>query len=658
MDNDHLSRQIDLYLQWRQHIMRLVTRYRAWINDCGLTSEDSEERLNDALDILRRDEIKLAFVGEFSRGKTELINALFFADLGVRLLPSGGGRTTMCPTELRFDSKDNTSYIRLLPIETRLSGSSIASFKKIPDHWVYVPLNQNDPEQLKKAFREVASNKAVTRDNAAAMGFQTDNLETCEHDPERVMVPAWRHALINFDHPLLRHGLTIIDTPGLNALGCEPELTFSLLPEAHAILFLLSATAGVSSTDLDIWNRHIRDLALQETTGVYAILNKIDSLWDPLETDAQNDDSIDQMRFQCARQLSIAPDEIIPVSAKQGLMAKVDRDDIALEHSNLPALEQLISNDLANRKALVVQNRVINSIIGMLHGSRKMLKRRRELLKEQISLFEKNAQNAEQQLIDLHNHTKAEQTFYHKKLIMMKSSRKVIEREGSAMLALVSAAKLDQYRREANEALSASWTIVGMNTAIDNFFNHLREDMQALIEHQSEIQEQVARLYAQYEAEQGLAPMDYARFTGKPYLTRLDDLRNKSGSFRRNLKKLLTEQKSTSQRFLLTIVTQAAGIYQQCRKEARQWLDDVLLPIFQNVQDQKQFLDEQVVRLRALAQAGEDAKSKAEKLNQMLATIEQQLAEAGDILTALRQPSPFAPPVRHRPAPKPLLTPF
>jgi hypothetical protein len=175
--------------------------------------------------------------------------------------------------------------------------------------------------------------------------------------------------------------------------------------------------------------------------------------------------------------------------------------------------------------------------------------------------------------------------------------------------------------------------------------------MQHLINKQDELQQNVARIYAQYEAEQGLAPIDYSRFVGKPYLTRLDDLRNKSGSFRRNLKKLLTEQKSTSKRFLMTIITEAAVIYRQCHQDARHWLDNVLMPIFQSVQEQKQFLDNQVVRLKALAAEGQDTKDKAIQLRQMRATIDRQLSEADEILSQLRQPSPFARPERgKRPA--------
>ena len=49
----------------------------------------------------------------------------------------------------------------------------------------------------------------------------------------------------------------ILDTPGLNAIGTEPELTLNLLPNAHAVLFILAADAGVTKTDLEVWNQHL-----------------------------------------------------------------------------------------------------------------------------------------------------------------------------------------------------------------------------------------------------------------------------------------------------------------------------------------------------------------------------------------------------------------
>ncbi|MCG8316442.1 MAG: dynamin family protein [Pseudomonadales bacterium] len=640
MSNSLLTQQVELYMQWRKELFRQLSRYRTWLEDSKLESKEAENQLDEAIDVLKRDQIRLAFVGEFSRGKTELINALFFAHYGMKVLPSGGGRTTMCPTELYFDPQSKGNHIRLLPIETRMGGSSLTSFKKIPDHWIHVPLNADNPETMKKAFSEVAAVKAVNEQDAAAMGFQVSILEREEKDSNRVYVPAWRHAMISFDHPLLRQGLVIMDTPGLNALGCEPELTFSLLPEAHAICFLLSASTGVSGTDLDIWNRHIRDLSLQESTGVYAILNKIDSLWDELESPAYNREMIRQMQNQCARLLSIAPDEIIPVSAKEGLVAKAEQDNERLEYSNMPALERLLSLDITRRKEIILKTKVVKDALTMLHGSRKMLKRRRDNLLEQIDILESGVEDRKQKLQDLENQTKTEQAFYHKKLIMLKTSRKVLERDGAVMLNHLDPKNIEKHRQEAGRALTSSWTIVGMNNAIDVFFTNLQQDIEELTQKHAVIQESVAKIYANYEAEQGLAPIDYARLDIKPYVTRLTDLRNKSGSFRRNLKKLLTEQKSTSKRFFLTIANEAANIYLELRKDTKHWLNNVLLPIYQNTQKAKQLLDEQVLRIKSLAHEAQNVEQKASDLDDLVNEIDIQLEQADEIIAELRKPAP------------------
>jgi hypothetical protein len=641
MESARLASQMDAYLQWRQEIHRELTRYRGWLIDHNLHTPELESKLNEAFDTLKQDRITIAFVGEFSRGKTELINALFFSHYGLRVLPSGTGRTTMCPTELMFDANAAGSYIRLLPVATRMVGSSLASFRKIPDKWVQIPLDTQDPRMMKKAFMEVAKMKSVTPDEAIAMGFQTDLLQKDGTIPEKVLIPAWRHALVNFDHPLLRQGITIIDTPGLNALGCEPELTFSLLPEAQSILFLLSAASGVSATDLDIWNRHIRDLALQESTGVYAILNKVDAVWDELESDQHNHRVLGEMRAHCARQLAIAPDDILCISAKEGLLAQVEGNMQRLDRSFLPELEDLLSHDMMRRKEHLIQKSVIKDIHTMLHDNRKTLLRRRASLQSELRVLKAKESDRQQQLEQVLAQARHEQTYYHKKLILLKSSRKMILRESEAMLTPVNANKLSGYLKEAGSALTSSWTIVGMNSAIDSFFDNVRRDMQELATQQAKIQSLVANIYAKYEAEQGLAPLDYPRFEPKEYLRRMDDLRTKAGSFRRNLRKLLTEQKATSKRFLSTIVNEGSTIYRLYGKVARTWLNDVLLPLFNNAQEQKNLLDEHILKLRHLSKNNGNVEQRAEEMETMLEEFEEQIKQLDEMIQGLRKPAPI-----------------
>jgi hypothetical protein len=639
--HSRFAQQVDAYVAWRRNIFRELVRYRSWLNERHLMTDDLDHRVTQALHTLRDDRITLAFVGEFSRGKTELINALFFSRYGTRVLPSGAGRTTMCPGELFFDVRENQSYLRLLPIETRLSALGVSSYRKMPEAWTSLPLDPDKPELLRKAFGELAATKVVDVEEALNMGFHADTLERSPVNTRRVVIPAWRHALISFDHPLLRRGLTIIDTPGLNALGCEPELTFSLLPDAQAVLFLLSASNGVTQTDLDIWNRHIRDLSLREYTGVYAVLNKIDDIWDVLETPAWNQQVLTDIMAQVSRHLSVPPEAVIPVSARNGLLAQIENDATRLRKSNILSLESLLSNDIMRRKEMLIQRRVVNDIIGIMHGSRKLLKQRRDSAAQQLQWLESDASDKHLQM-DMHaDSVRSEQAFYHKKLLLLKTGRKRMEREGHFMLEALSGDRLERYQKEAHQSLAQSWTVVGMNSAMDIFFDHLRDDIAILMERHAAVQRSVDEIYAQYEGQLAMAPLDHMRFRPAMFQRELEDLRVKAGSFRRSLKKLLTEHRATSQRFLNTIVSEGASLYQRVIADGTRWVENALLPIFQNVQERRQMLDDQLLRLKALAHAGHDLDSRARELRVMLADIDRQIEEADSMLRTLRRPAPY-----------------
>jgi len=115
-----------------------------WLQGQKLIDGEDDLRIFEALE---SDKLTVAMVGEFSRGKTELINAIFFADYKQRLLPTEAGRTTMYPTELQYDENHPPS-IKLLPIETRKTAETIAEYRRSPTNWATVSLELDDPEKM------------------------------------------------------------------------------------------------------------------------------------------------------------------------------------------------------------------------------------------------------------------------------------------------------------------------------------------------------------------------------------------------------------------------------------------------------------------------------------------------------------------------------
>ena len=378
-----LLSSLDTLAAWRRALDRSVDQIVRLLDDNQLLGAPARALAASVCQRLGSDRLVLAFVAEFSRGKSELINALFFADTGQRVLPATPGRTTMCPVELAWDA-DLPAQLSLLPIATRSGGQTLAALREQANAWQRLPLVPEDAAGMALALQQVVQTQRVSVDEARALGLWND--QHPEDNPPRdeqdlVEVPAWRHALINYPHPLLKRGLVVIDTPGLNAIGTEPELTLALLPSAHAAVFLLAADTGVTRSDLAVWRDHLGDRGCER----FVVLNKIDTLADPLLSAAQIEQQVQQQCAQVAATLGVDPQRVFPLSARQALTARVQHDDAGLAASRLPALEQALLTQLLPQRNLVVGRMVEDGVLALQDAATRRLADRQRQAAEQLA---------------------------------------------------------------------------------------------------------------------------------------------------------------------------------------------------------------------------------------------------------------------------------
>ena len=379
------SGRFDELNQWRDAVRERLDDLAAFLAEQGPSDATEQSQLASLRQRLSTDKLVVAFVGEFSRGKSELINAIFFADTGRRVLPATPGRTTMCPVELSHDPAHPIT-VSLLPIATRLAGASLAELRRDPQAWTHVPLDATRPEHLSSALREVMGTQRVSVAESLALGLwdesNADNNPTPD-DSGRVEVPAWRHALVNYPHPLLRQGLVVLDTPGLNALGAEPELTLSLLPSAHATVFMVGADTGVTQSDMAIWRDHLGS----RQGAAFVVLNKIDALRDPLLTPPQVAAHIEAQRSATAHLLGVPVHRVFALSARQALVARVEADAQGLAASGIAEFEAALSAELLPQRQQVLR-RLIDDTVSQLQqrAARRLGDARRQIAEQMLEL--------------------------------------------------------------------------------------------------------------------------------------------------------------------------------------------------------------------------------------------------------------------------------
>ena len=379
------AKKLDALGSWRAGLETRLHELSGFLFDHDLLDDPAREALDSLRSRLSGEKLIVAFVAEFSRGKSEVINAIFFSDTGRRILPATPGRTTMCPVELGYDA-DEPPSLRLLNIDTRLHSQSLAEWRALPQVWKHVPLHIRRPEQLAEELQQVMQTRKVSLVEARALGFWDDDRP--EDNPPQdeaglIEVPAWRHAIINYPHPLLKRGMVVLDTPGLNAIGAEPELTVSLLPSAHATVFILAADTGVTKSDLAMWRDHLSGQPLAR----YVALNKIDTLADPLSPPSEVERHIARQRELTAQTLDVPVDRVFPISAKLALAGRVTGDADDLRASRILDLEDALAHQLLPQRKEVLAQVVVESTRQIeVQLTRRLGDRRRQLTEQLLEL--------------------------------------------------------------------------------------------------------------------------------------------------------------------------------------------------------------------------------------------------------------------------------
>ena len=479
-----IADSLDALATWRAELDRHVLQLGRSLAEQDLLDGADTTLLGALRERLASEKLVLAFVAEFSRGKSELINAIFFADAGRRVLPATPGRTTMCPVELRYEA-GLPARLSLLPVETRLRGLSLAELRPRDEPWHHVPLDPKNAQSLVQALSAVTRTQRVNKERAIALGFWDDSQP--EDNPPvdadgNVEVPAWRHAIINYPHPLLKRGLVVIDTPGLNAIGAEPELTLGLLPSAHAVVFVLGADTGVTRSDLTIWRDHLGQASLER----FVVLNKIDTLVDPLLTGAEIRAQIETQRRNTAETLGVPIERVFPLSARDALAARVDLDPKRLALSRLPPLEDaLVAQLLPRRQELLVQSAV--GVVEQLRQSagRRLGERRRgqsEQLLELRGLRGKSSAKTRMMI----ERVDVEVADFEGCTIKLGALRAVQARILKSVLALLSAESLRREMAAMQSAMSSRPFNLGGRAAFDTLMSRVRA---ALAKAQSQTEE-------------------------------------------------------------------------------------------------------------------------------------------------------------------------
>ena len=608
------------YTVWRQAVVAALVAYQRWVAQAELTDAATDQRIARALARLADDKLSVAFVAEFSRGKSELINALFFADYGQRILPSAAGRTTMCPTELMYDAAF-PPCLRLLPIETRATHLSTSDYREDPSAWTVLPLSLDAGDEMSETFKQVSMTKQVTVAEAKTYGLydETDpDIGSTLDDAGMIEISLWRHAIINFPHPLLKQGLVILDTPGLNAIGTEPELTLNLIPSAHAVLFILAAETGVTKSDIEVWRTHIGP-----GSGRIVVLNKIDAMWDELKSEAENKSEIERQQNSVAHMLALEPRQVFPVSAQKALVGKINADMALLEKSRIGALEAALFNEMIPAKQDIIRKQLADDLGALIATQQGMLAARVRDIVEQLQELKSLRGKNKSVISHMMKRVEVEKKEFDGSLFKLQGTRSVFARLSTELYTTLGMELVQTEINKVREAMEASRFATGMRGPVKEFFDQARVNLDVSSGKIGEISEMMETMYRKFAAEHGLTlavPMAFSIDKYRRELDKIEDVYSKQFG---TTTLLMTSRSQIMERFFDSIASRVRRTFRAANADVEAWLKVIMSPIEAQIRQHKDQLKHRLASIQRIHDASDTLETKIVSFESSQVQVEQ-----------------------------------
>jgi len=627
-----MVRDLEQYSAWRQGVVAALQDYRAWVTAAGLIDGATEQRIAATLARLADDKLSVAFVAEFSRGKSELINAIFFADYGQRILPSAAGRTTMCPTELSYDPAQPPS-IRLLPIETRATNLSTSDYRDDARAWTVLPLNVDAADEMHEVLRQVSQTTHVPIEEAQRYGLydpDDPDLPVTLNEAGQVEISRWRHAIINFPHPLLRQGLVILDTPGLNAIGTEPELTLNLIPQAHAVLFILAADTGVTKSDIEVWREHIGAGA-----GRLVVLNKIDGMWDALRSEEEVEGEIVRQQEHVAHLLGVASRQVFPVSAHKALVAKITDDADLLARSRIGELEAALFQELIPAKKDIVRRRLADDLQSLNGAQQALLAARMRGIAEQLHELRSLRGKNQNVIAHMMRRVDAEKKEFDASLFRLQATRAVFTRLSTELYGTLGMDVLRDHVLQVREAMGRSRFSTGMRDGVRLFFDSVQAELEASERKVVEIRDMMEVMYRKFSGEHGLSIALPAPFSLAKYRSEISEVEAIYQKQFGTATLLMTSRVVLIERFFDTIASQVKRCFKAANADAEGWLKVIMAPLEAQIRQHKEQLKHRQASIQRIHDAADSLEQKIEAFEAGQAALEQQKARLAELAGAI-----------------------
>ncbi|HEV7820750.1 MAG TPA: hypothetical protein VGO84_06175, partial [Burkholderiales bacterium] len=420
----------------------------------------------------------------------------------------------------------------------------------------------------------------------------------------------------------------VLDTPGLNALGTEPELTLSMVPNAHAVLFLLAIDTGVTKSDLDVWQKYVQPAA----TRRIAVLNKIDLMWDDLKSDAEIATDVERQLAQTSALLALPRTHVMAISAQKALLARVRDDAALLGRSGIEQLEFLLASEIIPAKQEIMRAAVQREIGAMVDASRaavtSQLNAAQTELLELAAMSGKSRSMAQTMVARL----EVDRKNYHATVQTFRATVNTVTNQGATLVKQLDDDRLEEILNKDRKYIEDAWTTAGLWKNMQQLFLHFTGVSAKILNFSNQIKGLVDATYAHFHEKFGFARMSPPPLNLEKHTLTMTGMQETARGFCHDPVNMAKYKDFVVKRFYDSLVAQARQIFEVTRLDAETWLKSALNPLNLQIKEHEKVLAMRIENFKKIRDNISSVEDRIKHLEKLKVALESQAS----VLSAIK----------------------
>lgn len=339
-----MATTFEQYNNWRQNLLELLGKAAESADNLSLNEKAT--RFRELQDQLKNDTFKIQIVGTVKNGKSSFTNAL----IGQNILPVDDIPCTAVVSEVKYGENKRAIVHFCSPMPTGLLEEIPKATRKYIEKYNYGKDASGSDVQippLEIPYEQLDKYIAIP---APTFDILTDQKKFKEYRDKIDQESPYDVCELYFHTEILKNGVELVDSPGLNESPKRTQVTLSYLERADAVIFLTDATHPLTQDEQETITERLLKLGY---TDLIMVGNKID-----LITDRERQ----MLYIQAAASGYTNIKEAYGVSSKEALEGIKNNDKDLLDRSGIPQFKVFLTDYLTRKKGFVKIKKPANQL--------------------------------------------------------------------------------------------------------------------------------------------------------------------------------------------------------------------------------------------------------------------------------------------------------